>query len=180
MHKAKRAVLHMLFPMSKLPELTATVEVPHLQLPTVAACQQAPLLGIQCHRRQAPIAVAVLEVALALPCVDVPHADCAALIATDDLQQGRAQSHQITLLKLSMTMVMRSSVQMLHAQTVHFQPGDARLRVRLRDRVMEGMLALTITLGQLQSGLPQRLGLQHMTVCRGAMWRRRPLLICSM
>ena len=105
-HKAKCAVLHMLFPMCKLPELTSTVEVPHLQLPTVAACQQASLLGIQCHRCQAPIAMAVLEVALALPCLDVPHADCAALIATDDLQQSEAQSHQMTLLKLSMRMVM--------------------------------------------------------------------------
>ena len=118
MHKAKRAVLHMLLPMCKLPELAATVEVPHLELPTVAACQQAPLLGIQCHGRQAPIAVAALEVALALPCVDVPHADCAALIATEDLQQGRAQAHQITLLKLSLTMVMRSPVWMFHMQIV--------------------------------------------------------------
>lgn len=50
--------------------------------------------------------MAVLEVALALPCLDVPHADCAALIATDDLQQSEAQSHQMTLLKLSMRMVM--------------------------------------------------------------------------
>lgn len=98
MHKAKSAVLHMLFPMCKLPELAAAVEIPHLELPAVAARQQAPLLGVQCHRRQAPIAMAALEVALALPCVDVPHADCATLIATDDLQQGRAQSRATVLL----------------------------------------------------------------------------------
>ena len=118
MHKAKRAVLHMLLPMCKLPQLTAAVEVPHLQLPTVAACQQASLLGIQRHCRHAPITVAALEVALTLPCVNVPHADCAALIATDNLRQGRAQSHQIALLKMNMTMVMRPPVWMFHMQIV--------------------------------------------------------------
>lgn len=55
----------------------------------VAAGQQAPLLGVQRHGCQPPTAMAVLEVALTPPRVDVPHADGAALVTADDLRHAR-------------------------------------------------------------------------------------------
>ncbi len=54
------------------------------------------------------------------------------------------------------------------------------LRVQLRNAVMKGMLGLTITSRQLQSGLLQCVDLQRMTICRWAMWQCCPVLICSM
>ncbi len=92
MYKPQRAVLNMLLMVHKLPQLAAAVEVPHLQLAIVAACQQAALLRVQCHGCKAGSAVAALEVTLATSSMDVPHADCAALIAADHLHR-KGHSH---------------------------------------------------------------------------------------
>ena len=89
MHKHDSAVLYMLLMVHKLSKLAAAVEVPHLELPIVAASQQATLMTIQGHCCKAPIALAMLEVPFLSACVDVPHADSAAFIPTDDLQNER-------------------------------------------------------------------------------------------
>lgn len=43
-------------------------------------------LGVKTHGCETSTAVTVLEVPFPASCVDVPHADGAALITTDDLQ----------------------------------------------------------------------------------------------
>ena len=87
-HKYECTVFHVLFMVHKLPQLAPAVKVPHLQLPIVAACQQAAFLGVQGHSCEAATAVAPLEVTLTGTCVHVPHADGAALVTTDDLQRN--------------------------------------------------------------------------------------------
>ena len=86
MHKHDSAVLYMLLMVHEFPKLAAAVEVPHFELPIVAASQQAPLMSVQRHCCQAPIAMAMLEVTFPGACVNIPHADSATLISTDDLQ----------------------------------------------------------------------------------------------